>query len=161
LISSLIWSRRLKWAGPAIETGGSAPLSVGFGAGWGTGGGALHQKDRHGFPLARVTHQFAPDSILCWQDGIKQGKAIFEAAGAKEVWASGRHQMHTMGGTIMGRSARESVANGYGQTHDVNNLFLAGPGLFPTTGAVNPTFTLTALALRTAQHVNNRWASFS
>lgn len=119
------------------------------------------QKDPRGFPLARVMHQFAPDSIQCWQDGIKQGKAIFEAAGAKEVWASDRHQMHTMGGTIMGRSAKESVANGYGQTHDVNNLFLAGSGLFPTTGAVNPTFTLTALALRTAQHVNNHWASYS
>ena len=42
LTSSQLWSRRLKWAGPAVETGGASPLSVGFGSGWGTGGSALH-----------------------------------------------------------------------------------------------------------------------
>jgi choline dehydrogenase-like flavoprotein len=121
----------------------------------------ISRKDRHGFPLARVTHQFGADSIRCWEDGMKQGKAIFEAGGAKEVWTSGRAQMHTMGGTIMGRDPRASVANGYGQTHDVDNLFLAGSGLFPSTGAVNPTFTLSALALRTVQHVLATWSKFS
>src|SRR5438132_14095867 len=42
LVSSQIWARRLKWAGPAIETGGKDPLSAGFGSGWGTGGSAMH-----------------------------------------------------------------------------------------------------------------------
>src|SRR5437016_73072 len=42
LVSSQIWARRLKWAGPAVETGGPDPLSAGFGSGWGTGGSAVH-----------------------------------------------------------------------------------------------------------------------
>ncbi len=42
LYSSQIWARRLKWAGPPTETGGADPVSVNFGAGWGTGGAALH-----------------------------------------------------------------------------------------------------------------------
>jgi len=119
------------------------------------------KKDRHGFPLARVVHEFGQDSLRCWEAGVKQGKAIMEAAGAYEVWASGRAQMHTMGGTRMGDSAGNSVANSYGQTHDVPNLFIAGTGLFPTTGAVNPTFTLSALALRSAQHILRNWPKFS
>ena len=45
------------------------------------------------------------------------------------------------------------MANSYGQTHEVPNLILAGPGLFPTTGPVNPTFTIHALALRTAEYL--------
>jgi choline dehydrogenase-like flavoprotein len=118
------------------------------------------QRDRFGLPLAKATHQFAADSIQCWEDGLRQGKAIFEAAGAKEVWTSGRNQMHTLGGAIMGTSPRESVTNGYGQTHDVDNLFVAGSSLFPTSGAVNPTFTLTALALRTSQHLLATWNRF-
>ena len=119
------------------------------------------KKDRYGFPLARVKHQFRPDSLQCWDDGMKLGKAVFEAAGAYEVWASGRAQMHTLGGAIMGRSAQSSVANSYGQTHDMANLFLAGSSLFPTAGGVNPTFTINALALRSAQYMLRGWSSLA
>ena len=38
------------------------------------------------------------------------------------------------------------------------NLFLAGSGLFPTSGAVNPTFTINALALRAAEHITANWS---
>ena len=118
------------------------------------------KKDRYGFPLARVVHEFGPDSVQCWEDGLKQGETIMKAAGAYKVWAGGRAQMHSFGGTIMGDSAQDSVVNSYGQTHDVANLFIAGTGLFPTTGAVNPTFTLSALALRSAQHMLRNWPKF-
>ena len=42
LISSQIWSRRLKWSDPAISTTGPDPQSVGFASGRGTGGAAVH-----------------------------------------------------------------------------------------------------------------------
>ena len=61
----------------------------------------------------------------------------------------------------MGRSASSSVTNGYGQTHDVANLFVSGSGLFPTSGAVNPTFTIYALALRTADYLLAQWPALS
>ena len=64
-----------------------------------------------------------------------------------------------MGGTIMGDDPQTSVANSYGQTHDVDNLFVLGTGLFPTGGAVNPTFTVHALTLRTVDYVLDNWAS--
>ena len=116
-------------------------------------------KDKYGFPLARVTHDFGPDDIKCFEAGMKQGQEIFKAAGAYEVWAGGRVRIHTMGGAIMGRSPETSVTNGYGQTHDIPNLFLAGSSLFPTSGGVNPTFTIHALALRSAEYLNRNWSS--
>jgi glucose dehydrogenase len=63
---------------------------------------------------------------------MKQGTEIFKAAGAYDAWPSGRVKMHTMGGAIMGRDPSKSVTNSFGQLHDIPNLFVAGPSLYPT-----------------------------
>jgi len=117
------------------------------------------KKDPYGMPLAKVVHTYGPDDLACFDAAVDQGRAIFQAAGASEVWDAGRHNAHMLGGTIMGRSPTASVTNSYGQTHDVPNLFISGSGLFPTCGAVNPTFTIYALALRAAEYVLAHWSS--
>jgi choline dehydrogenase-like flavoprotein len=61
----------------------------------------------------------------------------------------------------MGRDPRHSVTNSYGQTHDIANLFAAGPGLFPTSSGVNPTFTAHALARRTADYIEKRFSELT
>jgi len=43
LVSSQIWSRRLKWGGPPIISEGRNPVGVYFNSGWGLGGAAMHQ----------------------------------------------------------------------------------------------------------------------
>lgn len=80
-----------------------------------------------------------------------------EAAGAREAWVSARHQMHTMGGAIMGRDPETSVADANGAAHDIPNLHLAGSSLFPSTGVANPTFTINALAAKSAAHMLRAW----
>ncbi|HXV63080.1 MAG TPA: GMC oxidoreductase [Vicinamibacteria bacterium] len=47
------------------------------------------------------------------------------------------------------------MTNSYGQTHEVENLFVAGASVFPTGAAVNPTATLASLALRTADYLRD------
>jgi len=42
LISSQLWSRRLKWSGPPVETAGSDPTGYRFNTGWGVGGSGIH-----------------------------------------------------------------------------------------------------------------------
>jgi choline dehydrogenase-like flavoprotein len=113
--------------------------------------------DAFGVPLARVTHTTHPASRKLWAVLLEEGKALFEAAGAREVWTGPQAAMHIMGGTIMGEDASSSVCNGYGQTHDLPNLVIAGPGLFPTSGGVNPTFTVHALAARSASYLLENW----
>ena len=77
-----------------------------------------------------------------------------KAAGATENWVLPTTTFaHFSGGTIMGSDASNSVVNSYGQLHEAPNVIIAGGGQFPTIGAVSPTFTLLALADRTAAHV--------
>lgn len=110
-----------------------------------------------GVPLAKVTHTGDAASTALWNATLIEGRRVFEAAGAEEVWTGPRGAMHIMGGTVMGADPRSSVTNGYGQVHDVPNLVVAGPGLFPTSGGVNPTFTVHALTLRAAEHLLEHW----
>jgi choline dehydrogenase-like flavoprotein len=84
-----------------------------------------------------------------------------KAAGAHDVWINPKANQHIMGGVIMGADEKRSVTNGYGQTHDVSNLVILGSSIFPTSGAVNPTFTIHALTLRTAEHVINDWSNIA
>lgn len=114
-------------------------------------------KDRFGVPQARVTHSQHPQSVALWKAALAEGKAIFDAAGAKEAWTGPPGGMHIMGGTIMGRSAEHSVTNSFGQIHSIANLVVAGPGLFPTSGGVNPTFTAHAVTARSAAHLLQEW----
>ncbi|MFK7730341.1 MAG: GMC oxidoreductase [Pseudomonadales bacterium] len=110
-------------------------------------------KDSNGMPLAATTHNLTPETWSMLKRGVEQGKKVFEAAGAEETWAGNPFGMHIMGGTVMGVNAKSSVTDDFGRTHTVDNLYLAGPGGFPSSGAVNPTFTIHALALRTAEQM--------
>ena len=58
---------------------------------------------------------------------------------------------HIMGTTRMGEDPGTLVANTNGQSHDHSNLWFAGSSLFPTSGTANPTLTIAALALRSAE----------
>ena len=49
--------------------------------------------------------------------------------------------------------ARGGVADGWGRVHGLPNLFIGGSSLFPTGGWANPTLTILALSLRTADRV--------
>jgi len=115
------------------------------------------QHDEHGVPIARITHDTHADSVALWKASLAEGKEIMQAAGARAVWTGPPGSMHIMGGTIMGTAAGNSVTNSYGQVHDIPNLVIAGPGLFPTSAGVNPTFTVHALAARSAAKLLADW----
>jgi choline dehydrogenase-like flavoprotein len=53
----------------------------------------------------------------------------------------------------MGDNPKASVVDSFQRSHDHNNLYLVGSGTFPTGGTANPTLTLSALALRTADSI--------
>ena len=109
--------------------------------------------DAAGNRLAHCRHDIHPLTLKTSEAAEAEGLAIFRAAGAEEVWAGPRAGMHIMGGTVMGNTRKDSVTDSFGRCHDLDNLFIAGPGLFPSSGAVNPTYTINALALRTAEHM--------
>jgi choline dehydrogenase-like flavoprotein len=62
---------------------------------------------------------------------------------------------HHMGTTRMASDPRHGVTDGWGKVHGLPNLHIAGSSLFPTAGWANPTLTIVALALRTADRIAN------
>ncbi len=110
-------------------------------------------KDDFNVPLARATHNILEPTVSLAKAAVAEGLEVFKSAGAEEPWAGPRFGMHIMGGTVMGENSASSVTNQYGRLHELDNLYIAGPGLFPSSAAVNPTFTIHALAMRTADHI--------
>ena len=60
---------------------------------------------------------------------------------------------HHMGTVRMADDPRHGVVDRNCRVHGVENLFVAGSAVFPTSGWANPTFTLMALALRLGDHL--------
>ena len=60
---------------------------------------------------------------------------------------------HPLGTCRMGNSAKTSVVNKFGQSHDIKNLFISDGSQFTSGAACNPTLTIVALAIRQADHI--------
>jgi choline dehydrogenase-like flavoprotein len=60
---------------------------------------------------------------------------------------------HVVGTYRMGPNADHSVVNDKQRSWDHDNLYLVGSGTFPTVATANPTLTIAALCLRTADHI--------
>jgi choline dehydrogenase-like flavoprotein len=118
-------------------------------------------KDEFGMPLGRIIHSYDDEVPKLWEANFAEGLAIAKAAGAKEMWSARGNipTIHLMGGTIMGTGAANSVVNSFGQTHEIANLYVAGPGIFTTSGASNPTYTIFALSLRGAEQLASTWST--
>ncbi len=60
---------------------------------------------------------------------------------------------HFAGTHLMGSDPSDSVVDSTQRSWEHRNLYLVGSGSFPTMGTSNPTLTLSALAIRTAEHL--------
>lgn len=61
---------------------------------------------------------------------------------------------HHMGTARMHRDPDSGVVDEHGRVHGVDNLYVAGSAVFPTSGYANPTLTIVALALRLAERLS-------
>jgi glucose dehydrogenase len=115
------------------------------------------QRDRFGDPFAHV-HYEASDFD---QETYRFGREVFErlatgtGAGHRTLanagsYASGHHHMGTC---RMGASEADSVTDRHCRVHGVPNLFVVGGASFASAGAVNPTLTMVALAIRVADNL--------
>ena len=111
--------------------------------------------DEWGVPLPRVTFAFHQNERRMHAHLADVGKDIMRRTGAKTVWARlpGNNASRWAGGTRMGSDPRTSVVDGYGRTHDVENLFVLGASTFPTMTGYPATATVCAMAYRTADHI--------
>jgi choline dehydrogenase-like flavoprotein len=111
-------------------------------------------RDRFGDPYAHVHYELTDFDEETYRFGRTLFERIARATGAEdavlepvESFYSGGHHMGTC---RMGRDRRDSVADSLGAVHGCQNLFVAGGALFVGPAGVNPTLTMVALAIRTA-----------
>jgi len=76
-----------------------------------------------------------------------------EYAGGKKSIAGVSHQCGTV---RFGRNPAESALDLNCKMHELDNLYVVDGSFFPSSGAVNPTLTIIANALRVADHIKER-----
>lgn len=113
-------------------------------------------KRRDGGPAARVDFKLVGDYERRGFTAMKTVmERILDAVGASDVRVvmDLSNSGHYMGGHRMGSDPQQSVVDSFLETHEVKGLYLAGGGVFPTSGVANPTLTTVALTLRMADHI--------
>lgn len=105
--------------------------------------------DTRGLPKPLVTFTAGANERALEAHAENLIRAIWDAAGASDVWAFPRFA-HTIGTCRMGSDPQSSVVDDSGRSHTVPNLTISDNSTFPSALSVNPTLTIAALSLRTA-----------
>ena len=113
-------------------------------------------------PRIRLDMRYNELEINSLERSIRMLAAELGRLGAGRLQWSGRRDRivammspsrHHMGTTRMSTSAHDGVVNEQCRVHGVDNLYVAGSSVFPTSGIANPTLTLLALAYRMGDHL--------
>ena len=105
--------------------------------------------DGRGLPKPLVRFTAGENERRMTAHGDAMMRAIWQAAGAHELWAFDRYA-HTIGTCRMGDDPSASVVDPDGCVHDVPNLVICDNSVFPSALSANPALTIMALSLRTA-----------
>jgi len=116
-------------------------------------------KDQWGIPVVKFHWRWSAHELNQVAHGLKTARQIIETMGgqvgmpdqsAEAAIKKGGEIIHEVGTTRMGIDHRESVTNQWGQTWDVENLFVMDGGVFASNPHKNCTLTLMTLAMRNA-----------
>jgi choline dehydrogenase-like flavoprotein len=130
-------------------------------------------KDHLGLPRPQITYDLSDYTKQGFAAAKATATAIFASLNAKEYttepnaddpssfqWPPGENSRikyygagHIVGTHRMGTGRSNSVVNDMQRSWDHDNLYLVGSGSFPTVATANPTLTIAALSLRTADHI--------
>lgn len=115
-------------------------------------------KDIYGIPVLHVSCAYTDNERNLHQDAQDSMADLFQAAGFQLLTKSANHRepgqsVHELGTCRMGSSPKTSVLNQWNQSHDLPNLLVVDGSAFVTGGWQNPTLTISAIAMRAAEHL--------
>jgi choline dehydrogenase-like flavoprotein len=115
------------------------------------------ETDTSGLPVPKINYRFGENvrRMMEWQ-GDRAEESLVESGAVLVERAITRSNAHLLGTARMGDDPASSVVDRWCMTHDIPNLGIIDGSVFVTAGAVNPTSTIVALALRAADHLVRR-----
>ncbi len=119
------------------------------------------QTDSDGIPAPKIDYTLSENSHRMLEHSVQSATEVLRAAGATEVHSSNLPYSgwHLLGTARMGPDPATSVVNEWGRAHDVKNLFIVDGSVFVTSGGLNPTSTIQAIALYVANQMKQRLAN--
>lgn len=117
--------------------------------------------DSWGIPLPVIDAEHGPNEHAMMREAARDAAAMLAAAGCADItpWEEAGasltppgDRIHEMGTARMGRDPATSVFNGWGQAHDVPNLFASDGAVMASSASMNPSLTYMALSARAANH---------
>jgi choline dehydrogenase-like flavoprotein len=124
------------------------------------------KRDADGIPVATMHYAPGENDRRMMNYMLDRLVDIGSAAGAFEVKLQDYRDKdgvyrtpawHMIGTCRMGSDPETSVVNKWQQSWDVPNLFIVDGSVLATGGVVNPTPTISALALRAAAHIRDNF----
>jgi choline dehydrogenase-like flavoprotein len=111
--------------------------------------------DRAGLAAPRITYRIDDNTRALCEWHIDKARESLLEAGAWHTEVEFRYPPngHFMGTARMGDDRDRSVVDRWSMAHDVPNLGIIDGSTFVTSGGVNPTSTIAALALRAVDHL--------
>ncbi len=112
--------------------------------------------DSSGVPAPELHYKVSPNSRRLLDFHIDKASESMLAAGAHTVEVDRLMRYsgwHLLGTARMGDDPATSVVDRWNRSHDVANLYVVDGSCFVTSGGVNPTSSICALALRAADHI--------
>jgi choline dehydrogenase-like flavoprotein len=111
------------------------------------------ETDQYGLKVARITYSWSDNDNRLIQHALGQMEQSMELAGVTHLFRQDDDTNHLAGTARMGFDAATSVVNADCRSWDIPNLWVCDGSVFPTTGGVNPSLTIQAIALRTADRI--------
>jgi choline dehydrogenase-like flavoprotein len=115
-------------------------------------------KDHYGIPKVRIHFQWDENVLKMWEHSKEVCAEIIRKAGgvcegsANEPLIPG-WSLHETGTCRMGDDPKHAVTNGFGQTHDVQNLYVCDASVFLSCTDKTTTISIMAFTLRTCEHL--------
>jgi len=120
---------------------------------------SLHptKKDKWGIPQLHMNIKWSENERLMMQDAVEVGTSILEKAGVQNIDGFTKDTapglaIHEVGTARMGKDPKDSVLNGYNQSHDIPNLFVTDGASFCSTAVQNPSLTFMAITVRAVDY---------
>ena len=113
------------------------------------------EKDQYGVPIARVTWSMGDNDQRLVNHSIDFMRRGLEGIGAQNIWSEADGTAHLMGTVRMGSDPATSVVDADCRSWDIRNLWVCDGSVFPTSGGVNPSLTIQAIACRTADRIRD------